>query len=368
MTTHEAFRAQLSSIRAAVAAICELLDDSYVALQVELSRSHKENEALRNKLELIENIVARGVHRGNVVVFGGREERCGDCVISPGFGSKQRKGFRSENVSPTDSITETNHETKHGTKKDTSAADEPVSADVGLIKEEKTEDVDNNTATELIDTNVTELQMSAGDSNEGPSGLNSSTNRESVEPRAWHQSNTTLSPQRPAGGTISIPDADPHRKASALKSSPTAVSNNSSLTNSWCDTDLWTNQSLSLVPATQRQMERDLNAFPFIGLSASKLDLNRFYGERRFGCSFCGKCFSSARGLETHVRVHTGERPFTCAQCGKRFTQSGHLKTHQSVHTGERPFGCSACSKRFAGKQNLRIHRRKHHPHELESV
>lgn len=83
MTTHEAFRAQLSSIRAAVAAICELLDDSYVALQVELSRSHKENEALRNKLELIENIVARGVHRGNVVVFGGREERCGDLVSSP---------------------------------------------------------------------------------------------------------------------------------------------------------------------------------------------------------------------------------------------------------------------------------------------
>ena len=92
------------------------------------------------------------------------------------------------------------------------------------------------------------------------------------------------------------------------------------------------------------------------------LDLNRFCRDRRFTCTYCGKCFTSSRSLETHVRVHTGERPYSCAQCGKRFTQSGHLKTHQSVHTGERPFACEHCGKRFAGKQNLRIHQQKHHP------
>ncbi|XP_061587380.1 zinc finger and BTB domain-containing protein 24-like [Cololabis saira] len=91
------------------------------------------------------------------------------------------------------------------------------------------------------------------------------------------------------------------------------------------------------------------------------LDLNRYCRDRRFACSYCGKCFTSSRSLETHVRVHTGERPYSCAQCGKRFTQSGHLKTHQSVHTGERPFACQRCGKRFAGKQNLRIHLQKHH-------
>jgi len=92
------------------------------------------------------------------------------------------------------------------------------------------------------------------------------------------------------------------------------------------------------------------------------LNLNRFCRDRRFVCTYCGKCFTSSRSLETHVRVHTGERPYSCAQCGKRFTQSGHLKTHQSVHTGERPFACHHCGKRFAGKQNLRIHQLKHHP------
>lgn len=101
-----------------------------------------------------------------------------------------------------------------------------------------------------------------------------------------------------------------------------------------------------------------------LGLGGPRLesvDLNRFCRGRRFACSYCGKCFTSSRSLETHVRVHTGERPYSCAQCGKRFTQSGHLKTHQSVHTGERPFACQHCGKRFAGKQNLRIHQQKHH-------
>ncbi|KAL0966591.1 hypothetical protein UPYG_G00297170 [Umbra pygmaea] len=65
MTNYRAFHTRLSSImdsltKAAVAEICELVDDSYAVLQLEISRSHKENEALRRKLELIETIIARG--------------------------------------------------------------------------------------------------------------------------------------------------------------------------------------------------------------------------------------------------------------------------------------------------------------------
>lgn len=70
MTNYRAFHTQLSSImdaltKAAVADICELVDDSYAVLQLEISRSHKENEALKRKLELIETIIARG-QRGNM--------------------------------------------------------------------------------------------------------------------------------------------------------------------------------------------------------------------------------------------------------------------------------------------------------------
>lgn len=73
MTSYKAFHSQLASImealtKAAVAEICELVDDSYAVLQLELTRSHKENEALRRKLELIETIIARG-HRGSGAVL-----------------------------------------------------------------------------------------------------------------------------------------------------------------------------------------------------------------------------------------------------------------------------------------------------------
>lgn len=69
-----AFRSQLTSImealtKAAVAEICGLVDDSHAVLRLEIVRSHKENEALRRKLELIESIIARG-RRGSVSLLG----------------------------------------------------------------------------------------------------------------------------------------------------------------------------------------------------------------------------------------------------------------------------------------------------------
>lgn len=73
MTSRRAFHSQLTSImealtKAAVAEICELVDGSHAVLQLEIVRSHKENEALRRKLELIETIIARG-HRGSVAML-----------------------------------------------------------------------------------------------------------------------------------------------------------------------------------------------------------------------------------------------------------------------------------------------------------
>lgn len=46
--------------KAAVAEICEAVDEGYAALQMEITRSHKENDDLKKKLHLIESIVVRG--------------------------------------------------------------------------------------------------------------------------------------------------------------------------------------------------------------------------------------------------------------------------------------------------------------------
>lgn len=64
-----ALQEQLSAImgaltKAVVAQICELVDEGYSLLQMEISRSRKENQDLKKKLHLIESIVVRGGARG----------------------------------------------------------------------------------------------------------------------------------------------------------------------------------------------------------------------------------------------------------------------------------------------------------------
>lgn len=63
--TSRALREQLSVImgaltKAALAEICEAVDEGFALLQMEISRSHKENQDLKKKLHLIESIVVRG--------------------------------------------------------------------------------------------------------------------------------------------------------------------------------------------------------------------------------------------------------------------------------------------------------------------
>nr|XP_057923499.1 uncharacterized protein LOC131125712 [Doryrhamphus excisus] len=396
-----AFHSQLAAImdgltRAAVAEISHLVDESYAVLQLEISRSRQENEALRRKLDLIETIVARGHDGGRVAVLGpgSQEDPCGKtgdsttvCVTSSGVSNSESGGRRS------------------GPSVSSAQAAEASEGDV-VIKQE----VANYThGQKLIDEDGAVLQPSPDDGQGGPSGTSATP---SADVKPWENNDNHLvephssvsAPESPglAGGAGDATDmfdlasesdeevlSAAQRKGLVLASGGRTtgeLNRVDSLPASWSDNSEvdfcppWANQGLpSVMAVSHRQhLERDhrpmtlekmsdlTTAFPLaLGLVAHKLealDQNRL--NRRFVCNYCGKCFTSSRSLETHVRVHTGERPYSCGQCGKRFTQSGHLKTHQSVHTGERPFSCQHCTKRFAGKQNLRIHLQKHHPAE----
>ena len=58
------FHSQIASImevlaNAAVAEICKVVDDGYAVVQLEMSRSQKENEFLRRKIKLLELQISR---------------------------------------------------------------------------------------------------------------------------------------------------------------------------------------------------------------------------------------------------------------------------------------------------------------------
>ncbi|XP_049603802.1 uncharacterized protein si:dkey-7l6.3 isoform X2 [Syngnathus scovelli] len=385
---------QLASImealtRAAVTEMCQLVDDSYAVVQMELTRSREENDELRRKLKLMETIIARGCYGGEDAAtdsgagspVGGNDKPDEVRFPSSGLADRSPNGCNGLRGRPAPLTSAPSVEDTPSAAEDTSRAGILRSIeDVSPVKQEVASDEDDDSELLLLDDDGAELVPEAG-----PSGMVASNS--SADSSPWEQNNCAA-----PRGSLSFPGSaglardissnlvrdgqiPPVRENSAYVSQgPDRVVASCGPGGGAGELDLgssWTDRSLASIMTLHHRPASDLNtAFPLaLGLAVSRLDAtdrSRLCGDRRFVCHYCGKWFSSARSLETHVRVHTGERPYCCGQCGKRFTQSGHLKTHQSVHTGERPFGCHCCAKRFAGKQNLRIHLQKHHPGEQQ--
>ncbi|XP_057713099.1 zinc finger and SCAN domain-containing protein 22 [Corythoichthys intestinalis] len=344
MKTIATFQSQLAAImealtRAAVAEICELVDDSYAVFQMEINRSRKENDELRRKLELIESIVARG---GVSVNVGESSAAVVPATESP----EDRKEEPGDvHVQSSDEV----DRSPPGCLSSGPTAEEDASAeDVFFVKREVASDDDEYCREPFVDEDGAEQTQAhnrtlAASSSPDGNYWELKTIAADVSAQPVYVSDGEISPSRKSSVSavgspnhvVALRGTRPDRDSAGADPGPPGV------------------------PAHPRRpmSERDA-AFP----PTDAVDRQQFFRVRRYACNYCGKWFSSARGLETHVRVHTGERPYSCEQCGKRFTQSGHLKTHQSVHTGERPFACQYCDKRFAGKQNLQIHLRKNHP------
>ncbi|XP_061695968.1 zinc finger protein 628-like [Syngnathoides biaculeatus] len=388
MKSLAAFHSQLATImealtRAAVAEICELVDDSYAVFHMEICRSRKENDELRRKLELIETIVAR---RDG----GGREAPDDVHVLSSDVFHRSPKGCNGRRGEPSLSSMPTAEATPLAAEDALSTEDAGSGEDVFVVKQEDVSGKDDAGDELLLEDDGAEVVPSQTKHEDGPSEIVATSS--SADPSPWekklnvplHGSHSFPGSPGPTGSTgdtssdlvyemasESDGEISSTRKSSAFilgSQSPTIALQGSRPGGAEMDfCSSWTSQGLPTILAVPHRPPSDLNAaFPLAlgsaGPQSDTQDQNRLSRDRRFVCNYCSKWFSTARSLETHVRIHTGERPYGCSQCGKRFTQSGHLKTHQSVHTGERPFACHHCGKRFAGKQNLRIHLQKHHP------
>jgi len=89
--------------------------------------------------------------------------------------------------------------------------------------------------------------------------------------------------------------------------------------------------------------------------------------DKKLSCKECGKGYSSKRGLDRHVKIHSGKLHF-CQICNKGFTDAFDLKRHTATHKGsfsralaDLKYSCDICHISFVNKRLLSLHTKNDH-------
>ncbi|XP_047198060.1 zinc finger protein 324B-like [Hippoglossus stenolepis] len=398
-----ALHAQLAAImevlaNAAVAEICELVDGGYSLLQLEISRSRKENEALRRKLRLVELRAARATALRAAVAASGAalphargRARAQPPARHQGNDPRGNRAPAGEVVVSGGAPQEALPDSGQDTAPVTPAAVESVVLTMAVIKVEDDSDDESWSQSEqstvfcrVVEEQKTETeplhplteQEAAG---EGPNTPNTSRGLEAgsyeclmYEPQLQHGPRATQNPPRENPGCsyvlntseLSVSDSGSSSSFTfnASETSPSAaeLQQPAVFIDNQQRAPLATDKPQQPVrtEVTERRaafIRRD--RWRHQGrVSRVAVQSGEDGGGKSFVCNCCGKTLACLKNLKTHMRVHTGEKPFVCSLCGKRFSDSSNLKRHQSVHTGEKRYGCVHCGKRFAQSGSLKVH------------
>ncbi|XP_034534254.1 zinc finger protein 623-like isoform X2 [Notolabrus celidotus] len=407
MSPAAALHAQLASImevlaNTAVAEICELVDSGYSVLQLEVSRSRKENEVLRRKLRLLELRTNRAAtlraaaaasgnaralppahHPGNEPrrnrTFGGEAvlcrvstqetQRSGDISPSPDPGRDLTQGAPAEGepVKLVAAVIKVEDDDEswslpgpdnlclvvEGQKTDQEA---PPPLTKQEVADEGGSSTQAWTSEEVSSTSVS-VQNTA---NTAQASESSSYDCMMFEPQLQNGSMITQNPLHEDPSCSYVLNTNETVAAASDSGSSSGFSFPVSEMSQPVAAGLQNDQQRAPLPSSRKEMRERQNPFtrrerwrPQDGASHHSREDG---AGKTFVCNYCGKTLACLKNLKTHMRVHTGEKPFVCVLCGKRFSDSSNLKRHQSVHTGEKRYGCVHCGKRFAQSGSLKVH------------
>lgn len=93
---------------------------------------------------------------------------------------------------------------------------------------------------------------------------------------------------------------------------------------------------------------------------ASSTIIRRPAEARTFPCKICkNKTFPSFKDLKSHVKTHTPERIHICKFCFLTFNNTASLTKHLTIHENQNPHRCH-CGKTFVSANTLKIHKKIH--------
>ncbi|XP_066530246.1 zinc finger protein 431 [Hoplias malabaricus] len=347
-TSLSSFQTQLAAImdtlsKTAVLEISNLVDIECKMLRCEVSRSHREIDSLRKRLQLMENMFVQQqqqeeeIHTHNQQVLNGDhpillstsvQDHC-PVDLCPST-EKQPPIKRENNLQKSNRCDSAMRDSPGTTQRDQAREKHEEKQPLKVIIKQEPNGMD-----------IWECTKGERNSRAETTCVTGSTSAEEKSSPIDHHSGDTADRSPKTVKTTPVNPLDsPSLEEMTLEQEvpPSQVQVNTEPEN-----PDYTGSQIFLLPK------------PIRALTTSNLT-----GDKRFVCPHCSKRFKCFSQLEIHERSHTGEKPFRCTLCGKRYAQKGHLYTHQRTHTGEKPYRCVHCGKGFIQKCTLDMHQRTH--------